>query len=94
MLTIFVCFESEIPLERSLRHWPLSFLTVLSPSSSAACQLWLTPLTKKGKECVSLASLGQLSPCAVLGCVPTVSAGSIGSRGMLDTFSTSGSKNL
>lgn len=31
----FVCFENEIPVERSLQCQPLSFLTLLSQSSSA-----------------------------------------------------------
>lgn len=66
---------------------PLSLLSALSPSWSAACQVWLTALTKKGKECVGLASFSQLSRCSILICVPTASAGSTGSRGMLNTFS-------
>lgn len=82
----FVCFENEIPAERSLQCQRLSFLTLLSQSSSAACQVWLAALTKKGKECVSLAPFSQLSWCSMMVCVP-VSAASTGSRGTLETFS-------
>lgn len=61
MLIIFVGFENKILVETAFHCQSQSFLTLLSQSLSVACQVWLTALTKKGKECVSLAPFSQLS---------------------------------
>ncbi|KAK2109963.1 hypothetical protein P7K49_009709, partial [Saguinus oedipus] len=64
-----------------------AILALLSQSSSAVCQVQLTLLTKKGKECVSPAPFSELSGCSMMGGVHGVSWIHRKQENVIDTFS-------